>query len=115
MLAKPFAIFISEFLNTWTSEPLSKPLFSNIRDHHQSSGHPISPDDFSILSSCSSSFELLSTESLLISKLVWALIFLTKLRFLEYLLLLFRKLKMVSHETLMPKSNFGFVCGGKFS
>ena len=27
-----------------------KPPFSNIRDRHQSSGHPISPDDFSILS-----------------------------------------------------------------
>ena len=52
-----------------TGKPLSKPPFSNIRDHHQSSGHPISPDDFSILSSCSSSFELLLRESLLISKL----------------------------------------------
>ena len=31
--------------------------------------HPISPDDLSILSSCSSSFELLLKESLLISKL----------------------------------------------
>ena len=51
-----------------TGKPLSKP-FSKIRDHHQSSGHPISPDDFSILSSCSSSFELLLRESLLISKL----------------------------------------------
>ena len=50
-------------------KPLSKPPFSNIRDHHQSSGHPISPDDFSILSSCSSSFELLLRECLLISKL----------------------------------------------
>ena len=52
-----------------TGKPLSKPPFSNIRDHHQSSGHPISPDDFSILSFCSSSFELLLRESLLISKL----------------------------------------------
>ena len=43
--------------------------FSNIRDHHQSSGHPIFPDDFSILSSGSSSFEFLLRESLLISKL----------------------------------------------
>ena len=51
-----------------TGKPLSKPPLSNIFDHHQSSGHPISPDDFSILSSCSSSFELLSRESLLISK-----------------------------------------------
>ena len=51
-----------------TGKPLSKPPFSNIRDHHQSSGHPISSDDFSILSSCSSSFELLLRESLLISK-----------------------------------------------
>ena len=49
-----------------TGKPLSKPLFSNIRDHH---GHAISPDGFSILSSCSSSFELLLRESLLISKL----------------------------------------------
>ena len=52
-----------------TGKPLSKPPFSNIRDHHQPSGHPISTDDFSFLSSCSSSFELLLTESLLISKL----------------------------------------------
>ena len=50
-----------------TGKPLSKPPFSNIRDHHQSSGHPISPDDFSILSSCFSSFELLLRESLLTS------------------------------------------------
>ena len=52
-----------------TGKPLSKPPFSKIRDHHQSSGHPISSDDFPILSSCSSSFELLLRESLLISKL----------------------------------------------
>ena len=38
-------------------------------DHHQATGHPVSPDDFSILSTCSSSFELLLRESLLISKL----------------------------------------------
>ena len=50
-------------------KPLSKPPFSNIRDHHQASGHPISPDDFSVLSICSSSFELLLRESLLFSKL----------------------------------------------
>ena len=68
-----FAIFISAFLNTgisaFTGKPISKPLFSNIRDHHQASGHPISPDDFSVLSTCSSSFELLLRESLLVSKL----------------------------------------------
>ena len=52
-----------------TGKPLSKPPFSSIRDHHQSSGHPISPDYFSTLSSCSPSFELLLRESLLISKL----------------------------------------------
>ena len=52
-----------------TGKPLSKPPLSNIRDHHQSSGDPISPDHFSILSSCSSSFELLLRDSLLISKL----------------------------------------------
>ena len=56
-------------ISGYTGKPLSKPPFSNIRDHHQSSGHPVSPDDFSILSSCSSSFELLLRESLLISKL----------------------------------------------
>ena len=56
-------------ISGYTGKPLSKPPFSNIRDHHQSSGHPISPDDFSILSSCSSSFELLLRESLPISKL----------------------------------------------
>ena len=53
-----------------TGKPLSKPPFSNIRDYHQSSGHPISPDDFSILSSCSSSFELLLKESLLTFNIV---------------------------------------------
>ena len=52
-----------------TGKPISKPPFSNIRDHNQSSGHPISPNDFYILSPCSSSFELLVRESLLISKL----------------------------------------------
>ena len=50
-----------------TGKPLSKPPFSNIRDHHQS--YPISPNDFSIQPSCSSSFELLLRESLLISEL----------------------------------------------
>ena len=61
-------------ISGYTGKPLSKPPFSSIREHHQSSGHPISPDDFSILSSCSSSFELLSRESLLISKLKPSLI-----------------------------------------
>ena len=42
-----------------TGKPLSKPSFSNILSYHQSSGHPIDPDDFSILASCSSTFELL--------------------------------------------------------
>ena len=52
---------ISELMgiSTFTGKRLSKPPFSNIRDHHQASGHPISPDDFSVLSTCSSSFELL--------------------------------------------------------
>ena len=54
-------------ISAFTGRPLSKPPFSNIRDHHQASGHPISPDDFSVLSTCSSSFELLLRESLLIS------------------------------------------------
>ena len=45
-----------------------KTSFSNILSHHQSSGHPIDPDDFPILTSCSSTFELLLRESLLISK-----------------------------------------------
>ena len=40
-----------------TGKPLSKPPFSNICDHHHSSGHPISPDDFSILSSILSSVQ----------------------------------------------------------
>ena len=60
-----------------TGKPLSKPPFSSIRDHHQSSvsrdhhqsSSSISPDYFSTLSSCSPSFELLLRESLLISKL----------------------------------------------
>ena len=78
MLVKPFAIFISALLNTCVfrpllyGKPLSKPPFSNIRDHHQTSGHPIFPDDFSVLSSCSSSFELLLRKSLLIFKLLQA-------------------------------------------
>ena len=56
-------------ISAFTGKPLSKPPFSNIPDHHQASGHPISPDDFSVLSTGSSSFELLLRESLLISKL----------------------------------------------
>ena len=62
---------ISEHMGIFgsTGKPLSKPPFSNIRNRHQSSGHPISHDDFSILSSCSSPFELLLRERLLISKL----------------------------------------------
>ena len=56
-------------ISVFTGKPLSKPPFSNICDHHHASGHPISPDDLSILSTCSSTFELLLRESLLISKL----------------------------------------------
>ena len=56
-------------ISAFTGKSLSKPPFSNIRDPHQTSGHPISPDDFSVLSTCSSPFELLLRESLLISKL----------------------------------------------
>ena len=55
-------------ISACTGKPLSKPFFSNILYHHQSSGHPIDPDDFSILTSCSSTFELLLRESLLVSK-----------------------------------------------
>ena len=40
-------------ISACTGKPLSKPSFSNILSHHQSSGHPIDPDDFSILTSCS--------------------------------------------------------------
>ena len=61
--------FSCHYLSLSDRQQLVLPPFSNIRDHHLSSGHPISPDDFSILSSCSSSFELLLRESLLISKL----------------------------------------------
>ena len=50
-------------ISACTGKPLSKPSFSNILSHHQSSGHPIDPDDFSILTSCSSTFELLLRES----------------------------------------------------
>ena len=55
-------------ISACTGKPLSKPSFSNILSHHQSSGHPIDPDDFSILTSCASTFELFLRESLLISK-----------------------------------------------
>ena len=55
-------------ISACTGRPLSKPSFSNILSHHQSSGHPIDSDNFSILTSCSSNFELLLRESLLISK-----------------------------------------------
>ena len=53
-------------ISAFTGKRLSKPPFSNILDHHQASGHPISPDDFFVLSTCSSSFKFLSRESLLI-------------------------------------------------
>ena len=54
-------------ISACTGKRLSKPSFSNILSHHQSYGHPIDPDDFSILTSCSSTFELLLRESLLIT------------------------------------------------
>ena len=58
-------------MSTFTVKPLLKPPFSNIRDQHQASGHPISSRDLSILSTCSSSLELLLRDrSLLISKLI---------------------------------------------
>ena len=84
-LCKDFRLFsalmhcplVKPFLNTWVFRPLlvnlSKPPFSNIHDHHQASGHPISPGDFSIVSTCSSSSELLLRESLLTSELKPAL------------------------------------------
>ena len=53
-------------ISAFTGKLLLKPPFSNIRDHHQASGHPISPDDFSACFSC---FEPLLRESLLTSKL----------------------------------------------
>ena len=46
-------------ISACTGKSLSKSSFSNILSHHQSSGHPIDPDDFSILTSCSSTFELI--------------------------------------------------------
>ena len=51
-----------------TDKSLSKLSFSNILSHHQSSGHATKPEDFCVLTSCSSFFELLLRESLLISK-----------------------------------------------
>ena len=33
-------------ISACANKPLSKPSFSNILSHHQSSGHPIDPDDF---------------------------------------------------------------------
>ena len=45
-------------ISAFTGKPHSKLPFSNIRDHHQASGHPISSDHFSVLSTCSSSFEI---------------------------------------------------------
>ena len=46
-------------ISACTGKILLKLSFSNILSHHQSSDHPIDPDDFSILTSCSSTFELL--------------------------------------------------------
>ena len=46
-------------ISVFTGKPLSKPPYSNIRDHHQASGHPISPDDFSVLSTSSSFFAII--------------------------------------------------------
>ena len=33
-------------ISACTGKPISKPSFSNILSHRQSSGHPIDPDDF---------------------------------------------------------------------
>ena len=58
-----------DIISAFAGKPLSIPPFSDICDHYQASSHPISPDDFFVLSTCSSSFEPLLRESLLISKL----------------------------------------------
>ena len=48
---------------------LSNPSLSSILSHHRETGHPISFNDFSILSSCSSSFGLPLQENILIKEI----------------------------------------------
>ena len=61
---------ISEHLgiSPFTGEKRSCTCLSSILSHTRTSGHAISVDDFCVISSCNSPFELLVRESLLISK-----------------------------------------------
>lgn len=56
-------------ISALTGKKLGSPPRGNILAHHHETGHPISFDDFSIISSCSFESELLLRESLLINKL----------------------------------------------
>ena len=57
------------FNKVLTGRPSSSPVMSSILSHLNSTGHSANFDDFKILSSCSETYELMSHERLLISKL----------------------------------------------
>ena len=61
---------VSEHLgvSAYTGKPLSYTSNSSVLAHHKQTGHSLSIDDFSVLSTSSSNFELLLRESLLIKK-----------------------------------------------
>ena len=50
-------------VSAYTGKPISFTTLSAVLTHHKQTGHPVSLTDFSILSSCSSNFELLFRES----------------------------------------------------
>ena len=55
-------------ISALTGKKLGRHSLSAISHHHRDTGHPETPNDFSILTSSSTSFELLPRESLLINK-----------------------------------------------
>ena len=55
-------------VSAYTGKPLSYTSNSSVLAHHKQTGHSLSIDDFSVLSTSSSNFELLLRESLLIKK-----------------------------------------------
>ena len=56
-------------MSALTEKKLGRHSLSAISHHHCDTGHPVTPNDFSILTSSSTSIELLLRESLLINKL----------------------------------------------
>ena len=74
MSEKPSGTSIHAYLTIWEShlsqvKKRTNPPLTSILSHHRDTGHPVSFDDFKILSSCPFESELLLRESLLIRNL----------------------------------------------